>query len=193
MNGMENINSAIREKVNTDAGAILAEATERAKQLVQKAREQRESKFQEEKARLVDDAQTEASRIQAQGAIRARQEMLAVKTGIIDNIIGDARKQLSALSGNEKILANLTREGVNTLGSEKFRVYVAQKDASAMQKLVEEDKELAGRVIEIKVRESLGGVIVEDAEGKNRIDNTFESRLEMLLPKLLPQIEKELA
>ena len=27
MNGMENMNSAIREKVNTDASAILAEAT----------------------------------------------------------------------------------------------------------------------------------------------------------------------
>jgi vacuolar-type H+-ATPase subunit E/Vma4 len=192
MNGMENINSAIREKVNADANAILAEAGERAKQLVQKARDQRESKFQEEKSRLVDEAQTEASRIQAQGAIRARQEMLAVKTSIIDGIINDARKQLAGLSGNEKILANLTREGVNALGSDKFRVYVAQKDMAAMQKLVREDKELAGRVIEIKIQESLGGVIVEDAEGKNRIDNTFESRLEMLLPKLLPQIEKEL-
>lgn len=192
MNGMEKINSAILGKVNADASVILAEAEERAKQLVQKARDQREAKFQEEKSRLVNEAQVEASRIQAQGAIRARQEMLAVKTSIIDGIIDDTRKQLAGLSANEKILANLTREGLKALGADKVRVYVAQKDMAAMQKLVKDDKELAGRVIEIKPQESLGGVIVEDAEGKNRIDNTFESRLEMLLPKLLPQIEKEL-
>jgi vacuolar-type H+-ATPase subunit E/Vma4 len=189
---MEKINSAIMGKVNADASVILAEAEERAKQLVQKARDQREAKFQEEKSRLVNEAQTEASRIQAQGTIRARQEMLAVKTSIIDGIIEDTKKQLTGLSGNEKILTNLTREGLKALGADKVRVYVAQKDMAAMQKLVKDDKELAGRVIEIKPQESLGGVIVEDAEGKNRIDNTFESRLEMLLPKLLPQIEKEL-
>jgi vacuolar-type H+-ATPase subunit E/Vma4 len=38
----------------------------------------------------------------------------------------------------------------------------------------------------------LGGVIAEDVEGKLRIDNTYETRLEMLLPKLLPKISKEL-
>ena len=193
MNGMEKINGAILEKVNSDAKVIIDEAEERARQRVAKAKEQQDSKLKEEKAKLVDEAQIEASRIQAQGAIRARQEMLAVKTSLIDGIIGDTKKQLTGLSGNEKILTNLTREGVKALGSERFSVYVAPKDMAAMQKLVREDKELAGRVIEIKPMESLGGVIVEDAEGKNRIDNTFESRLEMLLPKLLPQIEKELA
>jgi vacuolar-type H+-ATPase subunit E/Vma4 len=186
MNGLEKINSAILEKVNADAKTILREAGERAKQVVQKARDQRESKFQEEKSRLVNEARTEASRIQAQGAIRARQEMLAVKTSIIDGIIDETKKQLGSLSGNEKILAGLTREGIKALGSEKVRVYIVQK-------LVKEDKELANRVIEIRRRESLGGVFIEDTGGKNRIDNSFESRLEMLLPKLLPQIEKELA
>jgi vacuolar-type H+-ATPase subunit E/Vma4 len=193
MNGLEKINSAILEKVNADAKTILREAGERAKQVVQKARDQRESKFQEEKSRLVNEARTEASRIQAQGAIRARQEMLAVKTSIIDGIIDETKKQLGSLSGNEKILAGLTREGIKALGSEKVRVYIAEKDVLAMQKLVKEDKELANRVIEIRRRESLGGVFIEDTGGKNRIDNSFESRLEMLLPKLLPQIEKELA
>lgn len=193
MNGMEKINSAIMGKVNADAKAIIDDAQERARVRVAKAKEQQESKLQEEKAKLVNEAQTEASRIQAQGAIRARQEMLAVKTSIIDGIIEDTKKQLAGLSGNEKTLANLTREGVQTLGAGKVRVYVAQKDLAAMQKLVREDKELAARVIEVKRQDVLGGIIVEDEGGKNRIDNTFESRLEMLLPKLLPQIEKELA
>jgi V/A-type H+-transporting ATPase subunit E len=193
MNGMEKINSAILVKVNSDAKTIIAEAEEMARQRVAKAKEQQQQKLDEDKAKLVGEAQVEASRIQAQGAIRARQEMLAVKTGIIDGIIDETKKQLSGLSGNEKILASLTKEGIKTLGSEKVRVLVSQKDMAAMQKLVKEDKELADRVVEVKRQDSLGGVIVEDLDGKNRIDDTFDSRLEMLLPKLLPQIEKELA
>ena len=159
---------------------------------MEKAREQQQAKLEEDKAKLISEAQVEASRIQAQGAIRARQEMLAVKTSIIDGIIADARNSLAGLAGNEKILANLTKEGINSLGADKVRVYVSAKDMAAMQKLVKEDKDLASRVVEIKRQDSLGGVSVEDIQGKNRIDNTFESRLEMLLPKLLPQIEKEL-
>ena len=193
MNGMEKINSAILGKVNADAKAIIDDAQERAKVRVAKAKEQQESKLQEDKAKLVNEAQTEASRISAQGAIRARQEMLAVKTSIIDGIIADTKKQLGSQSGNEKALLNLIREGIKALGSEKVRIYVAQKDIAVVQKLVKEDKELSGRVIEVKRQDILGGVILEDEGGKNRIDNTFESRLEMLLPKLLPQIEKELA
>ncbi len=38
----------------------------------------------------------------------------------------------------------------------------------------------------------LGGVIAENIDGKLRIDNTYETRLEMLLPKLLPEISKVL-
>lgn len=190
---MERINNAILGKVNADAKAILADAEERAKQLVQKAQDQRESKYQEEKSRLLNEARTEASRVQAQGSIRARQEMLAVKTNIIEGIIDETKKKLAGQSGNEKTLATLTREGLKALGAAKVRVFVASKDVPAMQKLVREDKELASRVIEVGHREMLGGVLVEDPEGKNRIDNSFESRLEMLLPKLLPQIEKELA
>jgi vacuolar-type H+-ATPase subunit E/Vma4 len=38
----------------------------------------------------------------------------------------------------------------------------------------------------------MGGVIAEDVEGKLRIDNTYETRLGTLLPKLLPEISKKL-
>jgi len=34
--------------------------------------------------------------------------------------------------------------------------------------------------------------MVEDIAGKIRIDNTYDTRLEMLLPRLLPEIGKEL-
>jgi vacuolar-type H+-ATPase subunit E/Vma4 len=61
-----------------------------------------------------------------------------------------------------------------------------------VKKFLEADKELAGKIVEIREYNCLGGVIAEDVEGKLRIDNTYETRLEMLLPQLLPKISEEL-
>jgi vacuolar-type H+-ATPase subunit E/Vma4 len=63
---------------------------------------------------------------------------------------------------------------------------------TTVRKLMEKDKELAGKIEEIKEHGSMGGVIFEDLDGKVRIDNTYETRLEMLLPKLLPEVGKDL-
>jgi vacuolar-type H+-ATPase subunit E/Vma4 len=61
-----------------------------------------------------------------------------------------------------------------------------------MQQLIDEDSGLKEKVIGLTPRNILGGVIVEDRVGENRIDNTFETRLQMLLPRILPEIGKEL-
>ena len=61
-----------------------------------------------------------------------------------------------------------------------------------MRKSFRGDTKLAGRITEIREFDGTGGVIVEDIDGKIRIDNTYDTRLEMLLPKLLPEIGKEL-
>ena len=75
---------------------------------------------------------------------------------------------------------------------DKARVYVSPKDVAAVQKLVKEDKELASKVAEVKDFDCVGGVIVEDVDGKIRIDNTYDTRLETLLPQILPEIGEEL-
>ncbi len=192
MSGMGKLASAILEKVNSEANGIIKEAEEKAKTRIEGAKTQRQTKLKAENSRLISEAKAEASRILAQASIRERQEILAAKTRIIDEIISEAKKALATLPDSEKILVSLAREGVSVLGVDKVRVYVAPRDIATMQKLVKEDKELDPRVVEVKRQDFLGGVIVEDVGGKNRIDNTFETRLEMLLPKLLPEIGKEL-
>ncbi len=189
---MEKLSNAILEKVNADAKAIVKEAEDRASLRVKTAREQQQAKFEEQKNKLVGEANTEVSRILAQAAIKGRQETLAAKTAVVNEVIDRANKQLASLAGNEKVLANLIKEGIAILGADKVRAYVSPKDLPAMQKLVKEDKGLAGSVVEIKTQNFLGGVIVENTGGKDRIDNTFETRLEMLLPRLLPEIAKDL-
>jgi V/A-type H+-transporting ATPase subunit E len=190
--GMEKISEAILDKVRAEAKDIIKDAEEKAKERIAKAKKQQEARLEEEKTRLMEQTRSEAARIMAQASIKARQQLLAVKTGMIDEVIAKAKKALSDSSGGKGSYLNLIREAVGALGVDKVRVYVSPRDVAAMQKLVKEDKELAGKVKEVKEFNCTGGVIIEDVNGKIRIDNTYDTRLETLLPQILPEISKEL-
>ncbi len=192
MKGIEKISEAIFDKVRVEAQDIVGEAEEKARERVDKAKKQQEAKLEEEKGKLIEEAKEEATRILAQSSITARQELLLAKTRIIDEIIDRVKKTFSEISSDESPLLNLIKEAINALGIDKARIYVLPKDVSSVRKSLKRDKQLADRISEIREFDGTGGVIVEDIDGKIRIDNTYDTRLEMLLPKLLPEIGKEL-
>ncbi len=192
MKGIEKISEAILGKVKAEAQDIVAEAEEKARERIERAKEQQAAKLEEEKGALITEAREEATRILAQSSITARQELLLAKTSIIDEIINNAKKIFSEISSNESSPLDLIKEAINALDIDKARIYVPPKDVSIVQKLIAGDKKLADRITEIKEFNGSGGVIAEDIDGRIRIDNTYDTRLEMLLPKLLPEIGKEL-
>jgi V/A-type H+-transporting ATPase subunit E len=192
MMGMEKISEAVLDKVRVEAQDIVKEAEEKARERVEKARRQQEAKLEEEKGKLKEEAKEEATRILAQSSITARQELLLAKTKIIDEIINRVKKTFSEVSSDESSPLDLIKEAINTLDIDKARIYVSPKDVSFVRKSLKGDKKLADRISEIREFDSTGGVIVEDIDGKIRIDNTYDTRLEMLLPRLLPEIGKEL-
>jgi V/A-type H+-transporting ATPase subunit E len=189
---MEKLSEAILNKVRVEAQNIIKEAEEKAREEIQKAEKQRERRFEEEKRKLIEEASREAVRILAQASIKARQELLATKTEVINEVSDRVKNALSGTSSNEGALLNLIKEALTELGSDKAKIYVSPKDASVVQKILRGNKELANKIVEIEELDSLGGVIVEDIEAKVRIDNTYETRLEILLPKILPEISKAL-
>jgi len=189
---MEKISEAVVSKVRMEAQNIIKEAEEKATEEREKARKQREAKLQEEKRKMLEEAEGEAARIVSQASIKARQKLSSAKTDIITKIIHRVKQELSESSSHESYILNLIREAIDGLGRDKSRIYLSPEDASTVKKFLEEDKELAGKIMEVKEGDFLGGVIAEDIDGKLRIDNTYETRLEMLLPKLLPEISKVL-
>jgi len=189
---MEKISAAILDKVRAEAQDIIKEAEEKARERVEKAKKQQAAELEKKKGNLIGEANEEANRILARASITARQELLLARTRIIDEIIGRAKKRLSAISGDDSSFLALIKEAVNTLNVDKVRIYVSPKDASAVKKIVAKDKKLAKRITEIREINCTGGVVAEDINGRIRIDNTYDTRLEMLLPKLLPEIGKEL-
>jgi len=189
---MEKISEAVVSKVKLDAQNLIKEAEKKAQEELKKAKKQREAQFEEERDRMLTEAEEEAARILAQASIKARQQLSSAKADTIAKIIGGARKELAKIAIDERHFLNLVREAVEGLGVDKARIYVFPKDVSTVKKLLESDKEFSGKIVEVREANCLGGVIAEDVEEKLRIDNTYETRLEMLLPKLLPEISKEL-
>jgi len=189
---MEKIGEAILGKVKAEAEGIIKEAESRADQEIEQAEKQHLARLEEKKARMIQEAREEAARIEAQASVKARQELSRAKADVIDEIISKVKEKLSATSGDKSLLVSLVKEAVDALGIDKVRVYVSSKDVKTVQKLLNEDRELAGKIAEVKEYDGAGGVIVEDIEEKVRIDNTYDTRLEMLLPQLLPEIGREL-
>ena len=189
---MEKISEAVVGKVKLDAQKTVKEAEEKAQEEIEKAKRQSEIRFAEERGRMLGEAEEEVARILAQASIKARQQLSSAKADAISKIIDGARKELSQVSSDETHFLNLIREAVEGLGADKARIYVSPKDIGNVKRFLEADKELSGKIVEVKEYNCLGGVIAEDIEGKLRIDNTYETRLEMLLPQLLPKISEEL-
>ncbi len=189
---MEKISEAVVSKVRMEAQNIIKDAEKKAQEEIERARKQREAKLQEEKRKMLEEAEEEAARIVAQASIKARRQLSSAKSDVITKIIGKVKQELSEFSSDEKYFLNLIKEAIDGLGADKSRIYVSPKDVSRARKFLERDKELASKIMEVKEDNLLGGVIAEDIDGKLRIDNTYETRLEMLLPKLLPEISKEL-
>lgn len=189
---MENISEAVISKVKVEALDIIKEAEAKAREEREKATKQREVKLHKEKQRLLGEARQEAARIVAQGSIKARQELSRAKNAVINKMTDRVRQELSQISSNEKYSMTLIQEAVEAIGADKARIYVLPKSVDATRKLLESNKELANRITEVKEANFTGGIIAESIDGTLRIDNSYESRLEMLLPILLPEINNEL-
>jgi V/A-type H+/Na+-transporting ATPase subunit E len=190
--GMDKIRDAIISKVESEARDITGEAREKAQEEIERARRQRQARFEEERARIIADVKEEAARTLAQSSIKARQKLSSTKADIIAEIVDGARSELSRLSADEQHLLGLIKEATEGLGGARGRLYVASRDADTVKKLLRDHSDLSDRIVEVKETDCLGGVIAEESEGKLRIDNTYETRLEMLLPRLLPEINRQL-
>jgi len=188
---MENIGEVVISKVKAEALDIVKEAEARAREEREKAKRQRKLKLQEEKQKLLGEAREEAARIVARASIKSRQELSGAKNAVINKLTDRVRQELSGISSNENYSMNLIQEAVEAIGASKARIYVPPKGVDATRKLLESNKQLATRITEAKEANFTGGIIAENIDGTLRIDNSYESRLEMLLPILLPEISNE--
>lgn len=191
MNGMGKVSEAILDNVREEAQSMVREAEEKGKWEIERAKQQREERLEEERRKMIAEAEGETARIRARASIAARQKLLSAKASLIDEIVSQVRKAVSGVSSDESLL-NLIREAISGFGADEVKIYVSSRDVDAVKKVLKLDQGLGSRVKEVGKIDCSGGVIVESIDGKIRIDNTYDTRLEMLLPRILPEVSEEL-
>ena len=187
------IRKAILDKAKEEADKILSDAEIKAREVIEKAEEQKELRFEEEKKKAISEAYREASKILAQASLKYRQVRLKEKDAVINEIIKRVKDELSQDVKNKELFVRLIEEAFDALKTEdKVRLLVSPKDLNIVREVIEENGRLKEKITEVKEIDCTGGILMEVANGKVSIDNTFDTRLEMLMPKILPEIGKKL-
>ena len=191
MEEMDKISAAILDKVKEEARQIIEEAEEKGKAEIEAAKKNREIRFANERRRLIAEAEAEAARISAQASIGERQELLSAKSQVISDIIAEVKKEISSVS-SEVNMADLIKESINGLGVNEVKIYLSQKDVAMVKGILNKNKELGSKIKAVETIDCNGGAAIESIDGSLRIDNTYDTRLDMILPKVMPKISKEL-
>jgi len=189
----DKIRQVVLEKAGTEAQQIVEESNVKARQMIEQEKEKQAKRFFQAKNTILSEARREAAKIEAQASLQAQQSVLKRKDEIIEEITKRVQDELAGNVANQETLGGLIQETIDALGSEgKVRLYVAGKDLEIVKSLVAADKLLATRIFDISTTDCIGGVIAMDADGLVDIDNTDETRMEMLLPKVMPEIGRKL-
>jgi len=189
---MEKISEAVLKKVTTEAQAIVDKAEEEAKEKLDKARIKFQSKLEKEKQRKLQEAEEEAARISSRVLIQTRKDMVIAKSEVLDSVIEKVSNRLISTPMSKKAFLRIAEEALEALNSTEVRIYVPKSDSNRIKGFLKGEKDLHSKVKEVKEGDFAGGFIMEDMDGKLRIDNTYTTRLEMILPRIKPEIAKEL-
>jgi len=191
---MQNISDAVVDKIREEARGIVDEAEEEAKKELDKAKAQREARIEAERRRILNEASEEAARVAAQSAMQDHQKTAAAKSEVLDDIVSRARIGLKKAKSKPELLAYLVNDAVDGLGDDagKLTLLVSSQDVAAAKDLVKKDSRLSSIVVAVKECDCDGGAIAQNESKTISVDNTYTTRLEMLLPRILPEISKEL-
>ena len=190
---MQKISEAVVDKVREEAQAIVSAAEEDAKKETDKAKSQRNARIDAEKKRLLNEANEEAARVSAQNAMLAHRNVASAKAEVLESIVAKSRDKLGKASVTKGALAYLIADAVPGVGEgEKVTVVVSERDLSLAKDIVKSDKELSQKVLDVVAGDCSGGAIIQSESKMLSADNTYATRLGMLLPRILPEISKEL-
>ena len=189
---MENIGEAVIEKVNKEAQIIIDKAKKEAKLEIEMANKERQLKLVEFEQKKLRDAEEESARISSRASIEVRQNLVAVKAEVVNNIIEKVKDKLAKTPMYKEAFIALVIEAINAIKVEKARIYLPKGDTKRIKDYMQDEKELNSKIIELKEGDFVGGFILEDADGLLRIDNTYAARMEMLLYRMMPEINKDL-
>lgn len=188
---LETVVEDIREKARTEAQSIRSEAEAEAETIVAEAETEAEEIRSEAEQRAEQRIQQAREQKLSSAKLEAKQERLEAQRDVLDEVYEAVTDEIASLKGDER--RELTETLLDVSASEfdegsPVSVFGRDTDAELLQDLVEDRVgfEHAGSV------ECIGGVVLESDASRVRVDNTFDSILDVVWEENLREISSQL-
>lgn len=171
----------LRSEADTEAAAITAKAGEEAKAIKDRHLASARQRLGKERERLVSGAKLEAKMVR-----------LDAREALLERAFTAAQERLAQLRGNwayPRYLMRLTREAVAEIGSD-LRIAVSAVDEELIRAVV---LELGVRAQISAGLNTCGGLEASTPDGRIRVVNTVEARLERAIGEVRREIAALLA
>lgn len=169
------------QSMEADAHLRILEVRTRASTEIAETRETARRRADEIRKALLDDTVRRIEIERHQRLYRAREEVKAgqarVREDFLRQTIDLAGERLGVLregDGYASVLERLTREALDALGEPGARVHIDPRDEAVARALIKDLPNQPGLIADL---EADGGVVIDSADGRIRVDNTFASRL----------------
>ncbi len=185
------------EKVLSDE--ILADARRRAERMASRAEAEARKLVEESVAQARAVADAEARDVEAKLArerqvfdaslrLEERMRRLAVQGRLIDEAFAKALERLRSREGYDyrAVLRRFAVEAIASMRGDAFVLHLARADHDAMRGALPAEtaaavRETSGRAVTVTAAERPGpfegGLVVESADGRQRVDSSFAGRL----------------
>ena len=196
--------AALEQAIFDRARALAEEHRQQAERIVEQIRrdsQEQRSRFEAKaESRAVSRAEREYRRLIQAAEIRLQAELDRMRWGLVESVLRGAKERLQELRDDPEAYPGLVRrllsEAVKEIAGERLTVRVRREDYEALQEQWESLTVVAApdKVLTLSKEPFAcsGGVLVESEDGRIRMNNTFEGRLERLRPALQRAIVKQL-
>ncbi len=191
---MANLSALLEKEASAEIEAILAEARERASEIVEAAKTEAESLVTQQE-RLAK-SQYEAALVRARSSAQLEASSLRLRTQheAVEKVMTTARGKLGELSREsaryEAVLGGLLAEALEGLGKDRVEAVIVNPADRTLAETLAGRHGLAGKV---ETSEGVqGGVRLRALGGNVTLENTLQGRLESLRDELASDISRTL-
>lgn len=169
------------QSMEADAQLRIQEVRNETRRGIEETQESARRQAQEIRERLLAEAERRIDVERHQRLYRAREEAKASLARVREeylrraaDLAGERLARLREGEGYPGVLERLTREALDALSEAGARVHVDPRDEASARAMM---GDLPGELQLIADLNADGGAIVDSADGRIRVDNTFASRL----------------
>ena len=188
---LETVVEDIREEARARAEEIKNDGEQQAEEILAEAEADAEALFEEREAEVEREIEQEREQALSSANLEAKQQRLSARRDVLQDVREEVEAELAALSGDRR--ETLTQELLVAAAEEfdaddEVEVFGRAEDETLLKDVASEfDNVTYGGEYDC-----LGGVVVEGAATRVRVNNTFDSVLDAVWDEHLREISSRL-